>query len=120
MFEKAFWSIFGVCVVSFYFLCFSPKKRFRVDFFFFCVEKTLCACLCFDLDISYIFFALNPLKRFRLDFFFFCARESILVYFWCLRCFILFSSLFPPKAISWDFSFFCVGGSFWVDVGCSI
>ena len=24
------------------------------------------------------------------DFFFFCARESSLVYFWCLRCFILF------------------------------
>ena len=91
MLEKAFWSVFGVCVVSFYVLRFSPKKRFRVDFFFFCVEKAflsnvgcLCACLCFDLDISFIFFALNPLKRFRLDFFFFCARESILVFFWCL------------------------------------
>ena len=24
--EKAFWSIFGVCVVSFYFLRFSPPK----------------------------------------------------------------------------------------------
>ena len=27
--EKAFWSIFGVCVVSFYFLRFSSLKRFR-------------------------------------------------------------------------------------------
>ena len=97
----------------------SPQMRFRVDFFFFCVEKAflsmlgVCVLVCVSIWIFHeIFFALNPLKRFRLDFFFFCARESILVYFWCLRCFILFSSLFPPKAISWDFSFFCVGGSF--------
>ena len=118
--RESFWSVFGVCVVSFYFLRFSPPKPISWDFSFFCVGGCLCACFCFDLDISFIFFALNPLKRFRLDFFFFCARESILVYFWCLRCFILFSSLFPPKAISWDFSFFCVGGSFLADVGYSI
>ena len=123
--EKAF-LVFWVFVLFHSFFAF-PRKRFRVDFFFFCVEKAflsmlgVCVLVCVSTwIISFIFFALNPLKRFRLDFFFFCARESIFVYFWCLHCFILFSSLFPPKAISWDFSFFCVGGSFLVDVGYSI
>ena len=31
MLEKAFWSIFGVCVVSFYFLRFFPPKAILVD-----------------------------------------------------------------------------------------
>ena len=71
----------------------------------------------FDFQIYSIFFAFFPLKRFRLDFFFFCARESILVYFWCLRCFILFSSLFPPKS---DFVWLLLlcGESVFVNVGC--
>ena len=30
--EKAFWSIFGVCVVSFYFLRFSPPEAISWDF----------------------------------------------------------------------------------------
>ena len=98
--ERIF-GLLGVCVVSFI-LRFPPKAISCGLLLLLCGESVfvdvacLCACLCFDLDISFIFFALNPLKRFRLDFFFFCARESILVYFWCLRCFILFSSLFPP------------------------
>ena len=112
--RKHFWSFGCLCCFihsllstesDFVWTCsFVWRKRFFVN------VGCLCACLCFDLDISFVFFALNPLKRFRLDFFFFCARESILVYFWCLRCFIHFLRFSPPKAISWDFSFFCVGG----------
>ena len=63
--------------------------------------------VCLSIFKFILFPVFNPLKRFRLDFFFFCARESILVYFWCLRCFILFSSLFPPKSdFVWTSSFF--------------
>ena len=99
---ESIFGLLGVCVVSFI-LRFPPKAiSCGLLLLLLCGESVfvdvacLCACLCFDLDISFIFFALNPLKRFRLDFFFFCARESVLVYFWCLRRFILFSSLFPP------------------------
>ena len=35
--KKAFWSIFGVCAVSFYFLRFSPLKSDFVGLSFFCV-----------------------------------------------------------------------------------
>ena len=63
MLEKAFWSIFGVCVVSFYFLRFSPPKAISWDFSFFCVGGS------FLVDVGYrfhsIFFAFPPLKRFR-------------------------------------------------------
>ena len=60
MLEKAFWSIFGVCVVSFYFLRFSLQKRFRVDFFF-CVEKAflsmlgVCVLVCVSTWIFHLF-----------------------------------------------------------------
>ena len=37
----------------------------------------------------------------------------LLVYFWCLRCFIFFA--FPLKRFHGLFSFFCVGGRFLVD-----
>ena len=47
MLEKAFWSIFGVCVVSFYFLRFSPPKAISWDFSFFCVGGS------FLVDVGY-------------------------------------------------------------------
>ena len=47
MLEKAFWSIFGVCVVAFYFLRFSPPKAISWDFSFFCVGGS------FLVDVGY-------------------------------------------------------------------
>ena len=66
----------------------------------------LFACLCFDLDIIY-FLCFEPSE----------ASSFVLESFWCLRCFILFSSLSFPKAILWDFLLFCVGRSFWLMLG---
>ena len=119
--EKAFLVFW--CLCCFIHSSLSPKSDFVWTSSSLCGESVFVNVRClylfvFQLD-SFIFFALNPLKRFRLDFFFFYTRESILVYFWCLRCCSIFFA-FPPKAISWDFSFFCVGGSFLVDVGYSI
>ena len=45
--EKAFWFIFGVCVVSFYFLRFPPQSDFVELLSFFCIGRS------FLVDVEY-------------------------------------------------------------------
>ena len=101
--EKAFLVFWVFVLFHPIFFAFPPLKRFRGTSPSFVLEKAflsmlgVCVLVCLSTSIFPVISpALNPVTRFRLDFFFFCARESILVYFWCLRCCILFSSLFSP------------------------
>ena len=118
--EKTF-LVFWVFVLFHSFFAF-PRKRFRVDFCFFCVEKRFCQCwvfVClfvFRLGYFIYFLCFEPPKAISSGLF--CARESILVYFWCLGCFILFSSLFPSKSdFVWTSPSFVLEEAFWLMLG---